>query len=185
MAFQDIIQSLTNVFNDQIYNLVVAVTIILVGFVLGRIISRLIGKLADVLKIDSIFEKAGVKISVSGAIGQLFAYIIYLVSLVLAFDRLGIASTIIYFLAAAALVLIVFSTILAIKDFLPNFFAGVKIYRRRMFNVGDMVKVKDIAGIVTKITLTETQMKTKSGDILHIPNSALLSSSFSVRKKKI
>ncbi|MEM3126960.1 MAG: mechanosensitive ion channel, partial [Candidatus Woesearchaeota archaeon] len=161
-----------------------AVTIVLVGFILGKIISRLIEKLTDTLKIDSFFEKVGIKISISGAIGQLFAYFIYFVSIILAFDRLGLASTMIYFLATAALVIIVFSTILAIKDFVPNFFAGIKIYRKRMYDVGDIIKVKNIIGIVTKITLTETQMKTKSGDILYIPNSALLSSSFSVKKKK-
>ena len=184
MAFEDIIWSLTNVFNEQVNNIIVAVVIILVGLTIGRIVSRLIEKLADILDIDHYFEKTGIKISLSTAVQQLFAYLIYFVSIILAFDRLGLAQTIIYFLAGAALVLIVFSTILAMKDFLPNFFAGMKIYQKEIFNVGDKIKVKNIEAIVSKITLTETQMKTKSGDILHIPNGALLKSSFSVRKRK-
>ncbi len=184
MAIIDIIRSIGGVLDQQVSKLIVAVVIILVGFILGRVVSRLIGKLAEELKVDALFEKTGIKISLSATIAQLFAYLIYFVAIILAFDKLGLANAIIYALSIAALVLIIFSTFLAIKDFMPNFFAGMKIYQRQIFNVGDKIKVKNIEAIVTKITLTETQMKTRSGDILYIQNAALLKSSFSVRKRK-
>lgn len=64
--------------------------------------------------------------------------------------------------------------ILEIKDFFPNFVAGILIYQKRNFKEGDNIKVQNIDGIISDISLIETKIITKDKDTIWIPNSMLI-----------
>jgi small-conductance mechanosensitive channel len=86
-------------------------------------------------------------------------------------------------LSAAFLILIILSILLAIKDFIPNIISGFLIYKKNLIQQGDKIKIEGLSGKVRKINLVETEVKTSSGDIIHIPNSTLTKKELVVKKK--
>ena len=43
---------------------------------------------------------------------------------------------------------------------------------------------KDFSGKIEKVTLTEIQIKTKKGDLIHVPNSVLIKSEYTIKRPK-
>ena len=108
------------------------------------------------------------------SLSKFIAYFIYFVTIITALNQLGLTTTILHMISAAVLIIIVLSFALGVKDFIPNFIAGIHINRKNMINEGDRIKVKGTEGKVVKIELTETKLKTKKGDTIFIPNSVLI-----------
>ena len=44
------------------------------------------------------------------------------------------------------------------------------IKKKKSLKVGEFINILNSKGNIIKITLLETQIKTKEGDIIHIPN---------------
>ena len=61
----------------------------------------------------------------------------------------------------------------ALQDTLGNYFAGLAIQIEKPFHVGHWVNVAGHTGIVTEITWRATKLRTKGGDFIVVPNSAL------------
>lgn len=62
---------------------------------------------------------------------------------------------------------------IAFQTVLGNMFAGIVILARDIFRVGDQIGVQDVAGTVTRITLTSTTVRTYDGRKALIPNSVI------------
>lgn len=59
---------------------------------------------------------------------------------------------------------------LALKDTLSNLFSGIYLLVTKNINIGDYVKIGDVEGHITDITLRTTTMKTIQGNLIVIPN---------------
>jgi len=62
---------------------------------------------------------------------------------------------------------------LALQDTLGNLFAGLAIQIEKPFRVGDWVTIGGQDGLVSEITWRATKMRTKAGNFVVVPNSAL------------
>ena len=62
---------------------------------------------------------------------------------------------------------------IAFQTVLGNMFAGIVILARDIFRVGDQIAVEEVAGTVTKISLTSTVVRTFDGRKALIPNSVI------------
>lgn len=62
---------------------------------------------------------------------------------------------------------------LALQDTLGNLFAGLAIQIEKPFRVGDWVTIGGQDGLVSEITWRATKMRTKAGNFVIVPNSAL------------
>lgn len=62
---------------------------------------------------------------------------------------------------------------LALQDTLGNVFSGLALQTERSFNVGDWVRFGDREGVVTDISWRATQLRTRSNDLVIIPNSLI------------
>lgn len=62
---------------------------------------------------------------------------------------------------------------IAFQTVLGNMFAGIVILARDIFRVGDQISVDDVAGTVTRISLTSTVVRTFDGRKALIPNSVI------------
>ncbi|MCS6832704.1 MAG: mechanosensitive ion channel family protein [Flammeovirgaceae bacterium] len=60
---------------------------------------------------------------------------------------------------------------LALKDTLSNLFSGIYLLITKNINIGDYVKMGDVEGHITDITLRTTTLKTIQGNLIVIPNS--------------
>ena len=85
--------------------------------------------------------------------------------------------------AIAAICVLAVSVFLGLRDFIPNFFAGWYIYRKDLIKEGKQVKINGVQGKVAKLSLLDTRIKTKKGDLIYIPNSVVIKSKI-VQKKK-
>lgn len=72
--------------------------------------------------------------------------------------------------------LALFSVALAwlFKEYVDNLIDGMLILFSQDFKIKDYIKVEDIKGRVTYISLQSTQLKTDEGDLIFVPNTVLL-----------
>jgi len=157
-----------------LYKFIVAIILLLVGFILGRILGRLMFKFLHSFEVNANFSKlSGVTVKIEEIAETFTAYFIYFVTIVIVLQQIGLATTILHMIAGGVIILIILSTFLGIKDFIPNAIAGFFMQRRKAFKIGQVIKVKGMMGKIVSISLVETKIKTKEGDIIFIPNSVL------------
>ena len=171
-------------FSGFIDNILIAIVIFLIGLVIGRLTGNFVKKILKELEINSIFKRAtGVEANVSDKIGSFVSYIIYFFAGIMALTQLGLTTTVLTMIAGAVLVVIVLAFVLGVKDFIPNMIAGIMIYRKKLYSVGDYIEVGNTKGEVVNIRLNETEIKFR-GDFIFIPNSTVVKSRLKVAKKR-
>jgi len=174
-----------NLSNILIANFLVALIILLVGFIIGKVLGRLLQRVLHEIELNNIIKKiTKLKINIEQISGLFLTYFIYFLAIIMALNQLGLTTTVLNMLSAAVLIIIVISIFLSIKDSVPNAIVGFSLLRKENIKEGDYIKTKDFYGKVEKINLTEVQLKTKKGDIIHIPNSILAKEQYTIRRPK-
>lgn len=143
---------------------------VIIGLILMKIVMGLTKKWLDKSSADLsvyTFVKNAVKV----------VYIIVLVTMCL--SLIGVPmSTVIAVLGAAGAAIA-----LALKDSLANVAGGIMIITTRPFKKGDLVDVGDVTGLVDKIDLFLTTLKTYDNKTITIPN-GLINTSILVNHSK-
>lgn len=152
----------------------VSFIILLVGFIIGKLLGKLTNRILHEVELDNILKKAtGKEIRLENLLSAFLTYLIYFITLILFLNNLNVTTTVLQMLLAGVIIIIIVSFILAVKDFIPNAFAGIYIYKRGLIKEGETIRVKGVEGKVTHITLVETKLETKEGDSVYLPNSAI------------
>ena len=155
-------------------SLVVAVIILLIGLIAGKLIGKLVKKLLHEIEVDAIIKKTTrIDVNLERMLSVSVAYFIYFITIIMVFNQLNITTTVLQMLSAAVIVLVVISILLAIKDFMPNLFAGFYIAKNRFISIGEVIRIKGLEGKIVQIILLETKLETIDGDIVYVPNSAI------------
>ena len=163
-------------------DITIALIILLIGFTAGKLLGRLLKKILYEAELDTVAKKMGVKLSLERKFAALAEYLIYLITIILALNQIGLTNTVLKIALASILLLLLISALISIKDFLPNSIAAFFIHKKRMLKKGDDIKVQGIQGKIQKIGLVETHIITKNKDSIYIPNSALIKSKLEVKK---
>lgn len=175
--------SLSSRLSDLTLNLIAALVILLVGLVIGRFLGNLTKKVLHELELDRLLkEQTKFKIPLEQFLGNLVKFIIYFIAIIFALDQLGLQTAILNIILAIIIIVLVVFMILAIKDFIPNLIAGLMLHQKRNIKPGEKIEVNNIEGEIINVTLTETKLRTKSGDIVYIPNS-ILTKNVVIKKK--
>ena len=156
-----------------LFNITIAILILLLGFVLGKLAGRVVSKVFSRLSLGILFRKIGIKRSLEGVLGSTTSMVIYFVSIIAALNQLHIAPLVLTIIVVIVIAVLVISFLLSMKDFLPNLLAGIFVYRHGVITEGDRIQVQDTIGTVVHLSLIETQLETKEGDIVFIPNTLL------------
>lgn len=174
-------------------DIVIAILIVFLGFIIGKILGKVVKKVLSSFKIDASLKKtfslrtSNVEKFISGFV----SFIIYLVSIIMALNYVGVTTFILNILFVVIIVVVAISTILALKDLVPNLIAGIQIRIDELIREGDTIRTKDVEGEVIDLTLLDTKIKNFKGDLFVIPNSIFLKHGFvkvnklKVSKKKI
>lgn len=141
-------------------NIVVALTIFLVGKWIANILSRFCSRLMKQAKVDE-------------TLSRFLANIIYSVLMVIvilaALSELGInTNSVAAVLAAAG-----FAVGMAFQGTLGSFASGVMLILFKPFKVGDYVEAGDTAGIVEEIQIFSTHLRTGDNIAIILPNSKI------------
>ncbi|NND09229.1 MAG: mechanosensitive ion channel [Saprospiraceae bacterium] len=138
-------------------NLLVAILIIILAVIGGRIAADVISSL-------------GVKIGLanSSALGRIVQYLILVASVIIAFDQIGVEVAILVNMINIGLAALLFGAALAFglgaRTAMSNILAT--FYIRKRFKAGDQVKIEDIQGRVTSIDGTYVVIDTQEGQVV-------------------
>ncbi|MFA5796850.1 MAG: mechanosensitive ion channel domain-containing protein [Candidatus Woesearchaeota archaeon] len=181
------INGAVSLINPILLNIITAIVIVLIGFIIGRIAQSLMEKLLNIVELNRQTRKRfGFKFSLEKVIATLVAYFIYLVAIVLALNTLAITTTIITTIIIIFIVVILLFLIFGLNDMFGNFFAGMYIRFKNEFHVGDYIKIKDkkIEGYIIGISLLNMRIETGKDEMVHIPHIAMMKSDIVKIKKK-
>ena len=160
----------------------VAVLVLLIGLIIGHILGRLVQRFLAELEVNKILAKMGVKFAFEETAGAVVKGVVYLAAIIVALSRLGVASFVLNLLLAAIIVSVIIAFLLGIRDFIPNFIAGISLHRSGVLKKGKRVRVQNIEGRVVEVALLETRLKTKKGDTIVVPNVLLKKSVLTIKK---
>ena len=168
---------------DFLVRVIVAAVILLGGFVVGKILEKLCHRGLEELELDKSLRKAGVRIALEEGIAHFVKYLTYFIAVIWALAELGLSTVVLSIVFIGAIVLTIVAILLALKDFIPNAFAGYMIYRNKLFKKGDRIKLNGVEGKIEKVGIAETIVKNGS-DMIYVPNSFLIKKVVRVRKQK-
>ncbi|MEZ5372360.1 MAG: mechanosensitive ion channel family protein [Microthrixaceae bacterium] len=138
--------------------------VLLVGFVVGGLI---LGRW-----VRSALDRSQAGDGTTMLVGRLVTYSLVLVGIVWSLGSLGVAiGPLIGALGIGGIVLA-----LALQGVLENVIAGVIIYSRRPFVVGDEIRSNDVAGRVVDVSARSTVIRQFTGELAYLPNSEVLNS---------
>ncbi len=138
-------------------SLILALAIFVIGRWVAHLIARLFKSVLLRAKVDSILVDF-----LSGIVNA--ALVLFVI--IAAVDQLGVDTTSLVALIGAAGIAVG----LALKDSLQNFASGVMLIVFRPFKAGDFIDAGGVMGIVEKITVFSTTMRTPDNKEVIVPN---------------
>ena len=161
-------QSLWENYQDEIISagtsLLWAVLVALLGFVLCRILKRLIFKAAE--KISNADN------SVARIFYSIVKVFVWVLAVLIILELFGVnTASVLTVLGAAGL-----AVALAMKDSLSNIAAGLMLLILRPYKTGDYVECGSVSGTIKEMGLFTTELITIDGMYILIPNSAIFGS---------
>ncbi len=133
-------------------------------FIIGRIVARLIVK-----AVKKIMIKANIDETLRDFLGNIIQTILTIVIVIAALEQLGInTSSVLAIFAAAGLAIG-----LAFKDSLSNFAAGIMVILFKPFKLGDYIEAAGISGVVESIRIFNTVMRTGDNREITVPNAQI------------
>ncbi len=140
-------------------NLVVAVLVLLAFWLFARLARNLSARLLR-------------RVSHSEQVNRLICQTVYLAFVAAGFfvslGILGLQKTVASLLAGAGILGLALG--LAFQDIATNFMAGIYLSIQRPFRTGHLIQSQDFLGIVKRVHLRWTELRTQQGQVLLIPN---------------
>lgn len=161
---ESLINSETDYLNLYIIPWGINLFMALVIFVIGRWIAK---GISSVLK--RLMKKAEVDQILISFIGNIVYFALLVVVVIAALDQLGVnTSSVLAIFATAGLAIG-----LALKDSLSSFAAGVMLVIFKPFKAGDFIEAAGISGVVEKLRIFSTVMRTGDNREITVPNSQI------------
>lgn len=143
-------------------DLLTAVVALAAGFILGAITRTVIRRLLE--------RAPGVTPGTSSMIARICGYVVVVFGLVVALSALGLS----FGPVITLLLLMVLVAVLVGRPLLADLGAGVVLQSRRPVDIGDVMRVDDLEGVVVDIDGRVVQMRTFDGLTVRVRNSELL-----------
>jgi hypothetical protein len=154
---------------------VIALIILFIGLLVGLLIGKISLKLLRELDVNTLLKNyVGFDMKLDEVISKGLTWAIYVLTVLLVLYQLGVATFVVNTISIFIILLAIILVTISMKDFVPNFFAGLRLARRDFFTVGDIVRVDRFEGKIVDIELLEVLVETKAGDVLIVPSSYLL-----------
>ncbi len=167
---------------DYFYDIIIGVVILLVGFVIGILAKKFTYRVFKEVGLNRIMSNVGITYDLERMVSSIISYVIYLFSMVVFLDRLGIRSMVLYLIAGGLLALLILTLLVGLKDVIPNVVGWIYVQKKGVIKEGKLLEVREIVGVVERVGYLETEIKTKEGDLLYVPNSLFLKSKFKIRQ---
>ncbi|MBR9700961.1 mechanosensitive ion channel family protein [Candidatus Woesearchaeota archaeon] len=173
---------------DDLNTFVIALVILLLGFIVGRITDRALHKLLLRTEFDDrCFRIFGRRRRYAFSTRRTIVRVIYVLTILAALSEIGLAILAVKLFIGLLIFIVVISTIIGAIDMVPHLL-GRRTLAARKVAVGDEISLEDphgrVEGKVVGITLLELKLKRPNGDILFLPLASFVSNSFTKRRPK-
>ncbi|UOD34675.1 mechanosensitive ion channel [Deferribacteraceae bacterium V6Fe1] len=143
--------------------LAISILIILAGKFIANKVKKISRKAMEKAKVDEMVGKF---------LGDLIYYALFIISIVVALNTLGMRTTSIAAVIGAATLAIG----LSLQNNLSNLGSGVMILMTKPFKVSDTVEIGGIKGVVDKVSIFNTRLKTPDNKVVYMPNAKITGS---------
>ncbi|MFN8391205.1 MAG: mechanosensitive ion channel [Bdellovibrionota bacterium] len=143
----------------------------LISCVLTVWITILVSRFGRWVLEEELYPLASVSRGLSYAISRVFHYLVMLIGFFLAMAALGLDMTKFTVLAGAVGVGVGFG----LQNIINNFFSGLIVLFERPVRVGDVIQIGDVEGVVERIGIRASFIRTTHGSEAIIPNAKLIS----------
>lgn len=150
-------------------DILTGIIILLLGFTMGIIAKKVLNKILREIEADRATRKIGLRFSVETGIGPLVGYVIYVITVIVFFNHLGLTSYILYFVAGVLLLLAGLTAALWLREIIPNSLAGLSVQKKYRLLPEKHLQIDSLQGTIKKIRMAEIELTTKNGDVLHVP----------------
>ncbi len=145
---------------------IVALVTLLIGFIIAKLAGRITRRILSEAEINRILATEDMKLD--KAISRIVEYVIYAITLLVILQQFGLTKLVLGIIITIAVIIIGFSALLAIKDFIPNAITGLFIKRKLKQNLGKKVKIGIVTGKLVHIGIVESVIQDKEEH--HIPH---------------
>ncbi len=157
----------TNAKNEVTFSLRISS---ILSAILVLFIARLITWVLTEVFLYSYFKRYKIDEGSRYALNQLLKYVIYLIAILIAFQQLGIKTTL--FLGGLAALLV--GVGLGLQQTFNDFFSGLILLFERSVELGDVLTVDGMVGKVKRIGARASQIETRDNVTVVVPNSKLV-----------
>lgn len=152
---------------EMLPNLVMALIVMILFYVLAKIIKRFTGKL---------LAKVTYNKTVTNLSQTILGIMILGTGLFFSLSILNLDGTVTSLLAGAGIIGLALG--FAFQDIAANFISGILLSVRHPFGIGDVIKTNDYFGTVQELNLRNTIIRTPQGQIVYVPNKVVFENPF-------
>lgn len=146
-------------FIEMLPNLVVALLVLIVFYVIGKFARKAVSNLLGKVKVNK---------TITNLLETIISITIIGIGVFIALSILQLDGAVTSLLAGAGIIGLALG--FAFQDIASNFISGVLISIRHPFGIGDIISTNDYYGTVSKLNLRNTIIRTVTGQIVYIPN---------------
>lgn len=158
---------------EMLPNLAIALLVVAVFYVLGKLIRKSVGKL---------LSKATNNKTIIGLSQTVIGVLVIGIGVFFALSILNLDGTVTSLLAGAGIIGLALG--FAFQDIAANFIAGILLSVRHPFGIGDVIESNDYFGTVEKLNLRNTIIRTPQGQIVYMPNKVVYENPFTNYTKR-
>lgn len=146
-------------------NLAAALLVLIVFIVIGKLVRKAVTKL---------LHKTTRNKTIINLMETITGVLVVGIGIVLALQILKLEETVTSILAGAGIIGLAIG--FAFQDIASNFISGIMLSVRHPFGIGDIIETNGYYGMVKKLNLRNTILKTPQGQIVYIPNKIVFDS---------
>ncbi|MCB0547749.1 MAG: mechanosensitive ion channel [Phaeodactylibacter sp.] len=134
------------------------------------LVARMLSWVVIQFVLKNYYRRKNINVGSQYAINQLLQYFVYVIAILMALEALGFSITVLWGGAAALLVGIG----LGLQETFKDLFSGIIMLFERRVEVGDVVEVDGLIGIVRRIGVRTSLVETRDNITVIVPNSKLI-----------
>ena len=134
------------------------------------LVARMLSWVVIQFVLKNYYRRKKINVGSQYAINQLLQYFVYVIAILMALEALGFSITVLWGGAAALLVGIG----LGLQETFKDLFSGIIMLFERRVEVGDVVEVDGLIGIVRRIGVRTSLVETRDNITVIVPNSKLI-----------
>lgn len=138
----------------------IALLTLFIGFIIAKLAGKIAKRVMAEAELNRILVSAGFR-PLSDALGIIIEYIIYTLTILVILQQFGLTSIVLNILATIATIIILFSLLLALRDFIPNAIAGLFIRKKMKKLLGEKVQIGSVSGTLEHIGIIGSTLRSK------------------------